>query len=204
MGGRGASSMSGGRAVRPMSIGDAMAVTNPNFSYASYEYSMNCQRCVWAYEMNRRGYECEANPRQRSGDTLPYQGPDGWNSVFEGANLKSVGSPNRNRAVKNVEDEVAGWGEGSRGIVRVKWSRGDSGHVFNVERIGGETVYIDAQCGKRVDLTSYMSRAKPTKTQVMRVDNLKTARYGGDLLEQCVTWKNEATFRRASKAMYKG
>lgn len=88
MGGRGSSS---GLSAKPKSLGrngkartidEALAATNPNYD-KGLEWQQNCQRCVFAYEMERRGYDVEAMPRIFDGtDMLPYTyAQDGWSHM---------------------------------------------------------------------------------------------------------------------------
>ena len=165
-------------------ITNAALSTNPNFSSRAYEYTHNCQRCVWAYEMNRRGVDCEAKARPRGYDMLAY---GGWSNVFEGGVLENIGSRSKKTATSIIDSRMAEFGDGSRAILRFTWKGGRSGHVINVERVNGETVYIDAQVGRRIDIAEYMDAAMPTRTQLMRVDNLTTPSNNGRYLEDCIT-----------------
>lgn len=51
-----------GRKGKQHSIATALKTVNPNRNPAYSEYSENCQRCVVAYELQRRGYNVEAQP----------------------------------------------------------------------------------------------------------------------------------------------
>lgn len=53
---------------------------------------------------------------------------------------------------------MAAWGEGSREIVRVAWANSNSGHVFNVERENGKTVYYEAQVGYKPNIEERMKK----------------------------------------------
>lgn len=168
-----------GQKGAPLPIDDAMAGANPYYSPFYGEYSLNCQRCVVAYEMRRRGYKVTAMPTFE-GDILPYavRQKDGvtthsfWMGSFQGAKTTNVGSRRRDETIRNIESQMKQWGSGSRGIIRVSWNNG-GGHVFNVENSGGTIRYIDAQTGTRVNIKEYMSMAKPSKTGLVRTDNLK-------------------------------
>ena len=69
---------------------------------------------------------------------------------------------------------MANWGDGSRAIVMVVWKNSNKGHVFNIERVSGQTVAVDPQTGHRVHLDNYLKMSKPTITEISRVDNLPT------------------------------
>ena len=194
MGGRGASSSGGGgnttlsptlRAVfgkqgKPQSIDSVLQNTNPNFSTGGTPYRTNCQRCVYAAELGQRGFDVEALPKADR-NTDPFNNGN-WRNGFVGQTWEgNLG--NRTAAVEsNIERKMSDWGEGSRAIVYVQWKIG-SAHVFNVNNEKGKTVAYDAQSGRRVSLSNYMSQTKPTATMISRVDNLSTPT---DLLQYAV------------------
>lgn len=157
-----------------------MTGANPHYREGR-EWQFNCQRCVYAYEMQRRGYDVEAMPRIFDGtDTLPYaNSAQGWTKVMDGAQLVSM--PSRSTAQK-MADQMAAWGDGERAIVRVVWKGGRSGHVFIAEQQRGGTVFLDPQTGKYVDVHGYLDQAIKGRTQLMRVDHLKPTA----LIEKCV------------------
>lgn len=182
MGGRGASSSSSSRSSGAiMTPEQAMIATNPN--YASGEkWQKNCQRCVIAYEMNRRGVACEAKPRiLRGRDEVA----SNWRNLMEGQTWDDVGSRSRKATVENLERAMGAYGDGARAVVYVAWKGGRSAHVFNAERQGGRTIYIDAQTGKMVDIDHYISNAMPTRTMISRVDNRRpNPRYIDGVIER--------------------
>ena len=45
-----------------LTIEDAVKGANPNY-HSSHDYKINCQRCVQAYELRRRGYDVVAKPK---------------------------------------------------------------------------------------------------------------------------------------------
>lgn len=49
--------------IKDLSIIADIKATNPGFSTHTHEYMENCQRCVVAYEVRRRGYHVIAKPR---------------------------------------------------------------------------------------------------------------------------------------------
>jgi hypothetical protein len=159
---------------------EAITVSNPHYSEGR-EYQYNCQRCVFAYEMQRRGYDVEAMPRIFDGsDTLPYAASSqGWPKVMEGAQLVSM--PSRN-TINKMLDQMNDWGDGARAVVKVTWKGGRSGHVFIAEQQGTGTIFLDPQTGRYVDVKAYLDQAIKGKTQLMRVDNLKPSA----LIEKCV------------------
>lgn len=122
MGGRGGSySRSGflGPHGKQKTVEEALAGANPHYREGR-EWQQNCQRCIYAYEMQRRGYDVEALPRIFDGtDRLPYMyDKNGWLAVMDGA--KAVDFPSRN-TIQKMADQMANWGDGARAIVRVQW-----------------------------------------------------------------------------------
>ena len=172
-----------GKKGKPKTIAEAISVTNPHFSEGK-EWQQNCQRCVFAYEMQRRGYDVEAKPRIFDGtDRLPYTNdPNGWTKVMEGATL--VDMPQRN-TINKMLDQMYQWGDGSRAVVYVTWKGRRSAHVFIAEQEGIGTVFVDPQTGNYVDIDHYMDHAIKGATKLMRIDNLRP----GPLIEKCVTRK---------------
>lgn len=146
-----------------------MAATNPNYSKGR-EYQVNCQRCVIAYEMNRRGIPCEAKPKVLDGiDDVSRH----WGELMEGQTWSLVGSQSRDETIRNIEAEMRSYGDGSRAVIYVTWKDGKSAHVFNVENANGRLTYVDAQVSIMVDIKDYISRSAPTMTRISRVDNLR-------------------------------
>lgn len=174
-GGRGASSSSkGGNSIlgkqgKAKTPNEALANANPNFKKGR-EYEVNCQRVVYAYELQRQGYDVEALPATMKRNDPMYNGV--WQNGFIGQQWEgNLG--NRSEAVEqNIVSKMNGWGDGSRAIAYVAWKGGDA-HVFNIENKGGKVSIFDGQNGKRYSLSDYINEAKPSSTLISRVDNLK-------------------------------
>lgn len=170
---RAAKGSSSGSTSQPMTPEQALAATNPHYAEGR-EWQVNCQRCVYAYEMNRRGELCEAKPRIMDGNR-PARDDEiaqNWRNVMQGQTWDRVGSRGKQRTISNLDGKMAEYGEGSRAVVYVTWRGGRSAHVFSAERIGGETRYFDSQTGKVVDISDYIGSAMPTRTMLSRIDNL--------------------------------
>ena len=167
-------SMSGGglKAGDPLPPNIAVLVVNPNHATdpSGGPYHRNCQRCVVAYELNRRGISCEAKPRIIPGpDPVASQ----WRNLFVGQTWEKVGSTSRDRVANNIVDNMSDWGVGSRAVIYVKW-KGKGAHVFSAEMMpDGRVLFVDSQSGHTVDINDCLSMAMPTRTEVSRVDNLK-------------------------------
>ena len=161
----------------PNSIPEAIKNVNPNYSENYREFQINCQRCVVAYELNRRGYNVEALPNP--GDKwaqVAFRGKNGtiearWKGAFQNAKTTNVAADRTDKVRANIENAMKDFGPGSRGVVQVFW-KGGGGHVYNVENVGGRIEYIDAQ-GPGRQASSFLSRAIPTKVMLIRTDNLK-------------------------------
>lgn len=203
MGGRGASSSGGdglpakfrsvlGRKGTPRSVGTALKTANPKYN-EDRAYRINCQRCIWAYELQRRGYKVQA--RGNPGDDFNHwDNKDGFSHVFEDAEFKPVHwwaegrtpslpmsksgtKAQRMQVARNIEKQMREWGEGSRAAVTVGWQRSKSGHAFSIENIGGKVYIVDAQPGKKMPLMDYIDRANLMQTFICRTDNLSKPNY---------------------------
>ena len=170
---------------KPLGIVDAFYDANPYYNREFAAYSQNCQRCVVAYELRRRGYDVQAAPTYK-GDELPrvvfakggiYSG--NWRAAFQHSKITKVGVDGRQtnaaqRTIDNIESNMKTWGNGSRAVVQVFW-KGGGGHVFNVENDNGRMVYVDAQTHKRVNINEYMGYAYTGDVNLVRTDNLRVS-----------------------------
>lgn len=163
----------------PNSIAESLIETNPHHSYSAKEFSENCQRCVVAYELNRRGYDVTALPTYR-GDTLKkvvyynpakgtYEGR--WKGAFRNAKTINVGSNTTNGVTANIRNQMKSFGDGSRAVVQIFYKGG--GHVFNVENNKGRMVYVEAQTGKIKNINSTLKSVETMSVNLVRTDNLR-------------------------------
>ena len=81
------------------------------------------------------------------------------------------------------------FGKDSRSVIYVEWKDGGA-HVFNAVRRNNKTKFIDSQIGKEIDINKILSRIKPSKTQISRIDNLSPT----SLIIKCV--RNSGTDRK--------
>lgn len=157
---------------KPMSETDAWFDANPYYSDNYSEFSENCQRCVFAYEMRRRGYDVMALPTYQ-GDKMPRGST--WTSAMAGMTQVNVGKTTERATANNIKKQMADWGEGARGIVRISWAGSNSGHVFNVEYTGGKLHVYDVQSNKRTTgeklLKEYLPYTTLSRTELFRTDN---------------------------------
>lgn len=165
-----------------MGIQKAYQGANPFYSSAYSDFSENCQRCVVAYEMRRRGYDVTAQPTFEN-DRLPtviYTGKQGelrqgmWTSAFKHARPVSVGAKNTKDVYGNVRNKMHEFGKGSRAVVSVGWKNG-GGHVFIVENQNGRMVYIDPQTSKIYSPKNVFQNVKPNSVTLTRVDDLRVS-----------------------------
>lgn len=162
-----------GKKGRPMGMTNSYTGANPFYSDSYREYSENCQRCVVAYELRRRGYRVTAQPTFE-GDRMPssYE----WIKAFDGAIRESVGGESVPQARQNLQRKMESFGPGARAIVSVRKDGSLSrGHVFNAENIGGKISYVDAQSGVRYDPKTILNGASPSSVYVVRTDGLKVS-----------------------------
>ncbi len=148
---------------------------NPLYVLKNDEYTRNCQRCVWAYELRRRGYDVIASEKILNGDTLSIMtNKNGWANVAKnGINqLERMDSSTGNGCKKNIEAYMKTCGDGTRAIVRVRWQNYQSGHVFIAEQVGDTTRFIDPQSGD-TDVSGYFGKGmiKPSQTYLLRIDD---------------------------------
>lgn len=159
---------------KPQSPSEAMERVNPDrraLDAMSYEdYTSNCQRCVVAYELNRRGYNVEAEATFQND---PYPRGNHWMTAFEGAKSEAVGATTNNKVNSNIQSKMSDWGNGSRAIVQVNNARG--GHVFNVEYRNGKLNYYDAQTNSRYDPKRVFNHVDKREVRIVRTDNLAIA-----------------------------
>lgn len=150
----------------PMSIADALSGANPNYS-PNTQYGVNCQRCVQAYELRRRGYDVTAKPKPKSGNTISWgsecfipQGSD-QNQAYQAYTMW--------QSSKDIANIVSSAPDGARFSIYTAWKSGDA-HVFVAEKEAGVVRYLDPQCGSR-NAKSYFARGKEGHFGYFRMDD---------------------------------
>lgn len=166
-----------------MSIAEAIK-GNPNYAQGR-EWQTNCQRCVWATELRRRGYDVEALPRT-SDDSYAKADPSVANSFLNvaegGLHLHQVVSPYYKSSATDFKDHfLRHYDVGARGMIVAQSSR--SGHVFNWEIVSGKNgktiKFYDGQPGKdNVSVTSIQK--KWFYFREARIDNVKITKLIAD------------------------
>ena len=147
---------------------DDMAACNPKYSKGGV-YKNNCISCALAYDMRRRGYDVESAPIDTTSAV------NGSLSVqldfYKGEKLETFEVPkDPDVAAKQFFNRILKYGDGSRGMLRIRWKNGD-GHAAVWEVDDGSVVIRDPQNNTIVDLSDYMSRAKTF--YYFRTDNLE-------------------------------
>lgn len=145
-----------------------MAACNPKYSKGGV-YKNNCISCALAYDLRRRGYDVESMPIDTTSATngsLPVQ-----LGFYKGEKLETFEVPNnRETAMKQFAKSILDYGDGSRGMLRIRWKNGD-GHAVIWEVSGNDVVIRDPQNNTIVDLSDYVRRAKTF--YYFRIDNLE-------------------------------
>lgn len=175
-----------GRKSAEKTISDAMKNSNPYYSRDYSEYSENCQRCIVAYELRRRGYDVIAQATY-AGDKWPRgvvvngHNLGRWRGAFRHAVTDQVGSPGNNaraeaKVLSNIEAMMKSYGNNSRAVIQIGYRGSRTGHVFNVENRGGRLYFIDAQSGQRyinADMRNLMKIVDTGSVNLTRTDNLR-------------------------------
>lgn len=145
-----------------------MAACNPKYLKGGV-YKNNCISCALAYDMRRRGYDVESAPIDTTSATngsLPVQ-----LGFYKGEKLEVFEVPkDLYAATKQFSNQILKYGDGSRGMLRIRWKNGD-GHAAVWEVDGNSVIVRDPQNNTIVDLSDYMCRAKTF--YYFRTDNLE-------------------------------
>ena len=151
-----------------MTLDADMAACNPKYSKGGV-YKNNCISCALAYDLRRRGYDVESAPIDTTSATngsLPVQ-----LGFYKGEKLETFEVPNDpDVAVKQFTKNIVSYGDGSRGMLRIRWKNGD-GHAVVWEVNDGSVIVRDPQNNTIIDLSEYMRRAKTF--YYFRTDNLE-------------------------------
>lgn len=158
----------GAKLGSPMDIQDAVTGANPNYKPRT-PYSVNCQRCVQAYEFRRRGYDVIAKPKPSTNNIIT------WGSecfIQPGAYQYSWQAFTLNQTEAAVKKTLANAPDGSRFAIYVKWQRkyGGSAHVFIAEKTGGVVRYLDPQVAS-MDASDYFSKGSKGRFGYFRMDD---------------------------------
>lgn len=161
---------------------------NINFGN-SHEYGVNCQSCVVANELRRRGYNVTALPNLQKAGNIPYElsGKTNWawidpetmttpvkkkaGGVYDVTRTGALKSKNISALTKEIIELAK---EPGRYHIDFSWKSGNSGHIITLEKlVNGKIVLYDPQNGKIVNWADISKRIKlQYGVNVLRVDNL--------------------------------
>lgn len=169
----------GVRIGKPMSFRMANGLrANPNYKTGLPEYLWNCQSCVVANELRRRGLDVEATPYINQGLQKTLAGGNAtamWKTV-DGRTPKEVYSgaisffKTKEKALDELTKDVG------RYFVTVFTAK-NCGHIFTAERIkGGKLRLYDPQRGEVYKLAVWAKIKRKYGFRVLRVDNLVVGR----------------------------
>lgn len=148
---------------KTFSIEDSLKWENPKYVRGT-QYGVNCQRCVQAYELRRRGYDVEALPKPKKNNTII------WGNECFVDSSGNTPSFTFNQSEKAIRNALANAPDGSRHIIYTAWKNSKSAHVFIAEKENGIIRYIDPQSNMD-DVEYYFSLAKKNKFGILRVDD---------------------------------
>lgn len=151
------------------------------------EFSVNCQSCVVANELRRRGYDVTALPNLKKEGNIPYElsGKTNWawidpetmqtpekkqagGQYVSGLDIKSKTLTQLNKELNELTKEAG------RYHIDFMWKDGKDGHIITVDRLENGSIRIyDPQIGRLGDW-KVISKDISLKygVNVLRVDNL--------------------------------
>lgn len=151
------------------------------------EFSVNCQSCVVANELRRRGYDVTALPNLKKAGNIPYElsGKTNWawidpetmqtpekkqagGQYVSGLDIKSKTLTQLNKELNELTKEAG------RYHIDFMWKDGKGGHIITVDRLENGSIRIyDPQIGRLGDW-KVISKGISLKygVNVLRVDNL--------------------------------
>lgn len=152
---------------------------NPKFKK---KFTINCQSCVVAYEMRRRGFDVQAvgNTANSIPRVLSHHTELAWlddnGNTPKSKEVTWVWDANKDTMVKSM---IANLDKMTKEVGRyhIKWTWGNarSGHIITCERLAnGKLRIYDPQNGKEIsNLSEYGKGFLHNSLKVLRVDNLR-------------------------------
>ena len=165
-----------------------LEMTNPNFDKAKINiWSVNCQRCITAYEARRRGLDVVAKPAPPLTRVDALSADRAWRNAYKGGQMIDCCASNGLASQKKIIKAMDEMPDGARCAVQVIWKgRNSGGHVFIAEKAGGKVTFVDPQqSGQEVqrDYGRCFANANGKLCYIMRIDNLKFS----DTVSECCT-----------------
>ena len=161
---------------------------NKNYSQGG-GYTVNCQSCVVANELRRRGFDVTAQENTEKSGNIPYElskkTSDAWIDPTTGKtpNKQKAGGAYdvdkrgniKSKNIKELSKELADLTKDvGRYHIDFDWKNGSSGHIITLERLSnGKIRLYDPQTGKEIQWIELSKKIKlRTGVYVLRVDNL--------------------------------
>ena len=173
----------------PKSLDDVMTAANPHWLESATNkdglYTHNCQRCIWAVELMRRGYDVEAMPRTADNTyaildpALPHSFVNVGDPPLQFS--AAIGNIWYKAKATDVKAEILKHPDGSRGALVMHGYK--KGHVCNWEIVKGKVVIYDGQVGKKHTLTDLMKRGW-SSFKVARMDNVAVTDLAKDFVKR--------------------
>lgn len=157
-----------------VSQADILSQTNPNYGKGK-EFEGNCQRCVPAYEMRKRGYNVTAKSLPCNDDIYQYEHLSMWDNPQE---IMCSGS-----GLRDIKQYMKAWGDGSRAEISIDFKDLDYSHLIVAEQRAGKTIFVDPQTNEILD-DSFFKTVKSNETSICRIDSLKPNRAIFDCVEE--------------------
>jgi SPP1 gp7 family putative phage head morphogenesis protein len=144
----------------PMETTEANVGTNPNFNQGM-EYKVNCQRCVPAFELRKRGFDVTAKPKPPN------------NMINTSINCFDA-SLTWTQGRADLMKQLNAFPDGARFGIRQNWKgtkQGTAGHTYVAVKENGVIRFIDPQTAS-LDCSDYLSRVKRGTLAFFRMDNI--------------------------------
>ena len=168
----------------PHSVWKDIKLVNPLYYKDVMAAKYNCQRCVIAGEMRRRGYDVEAtlakgevkyvDDEERDeivfvwdadpSDTLVFDdGPGSWTKVFKDAVQESCAASSGVMSARKICQKMKNWGDGSRAIVSVMWAgiaEDNKKNKYFMDEVDGKKVYRNVKTNRVVKNPKVLEQMK--------------------------------------------
>lgn len=162
-------------------IEQEVMLTNPGYKNGGPEYRQNCQRCVAAYVMRKRGYDVIAKPAvvDENGE-LSSKDPMSkkWKHIFVDTDFQFYTGYDGGK--EEIISQMSKWEEGAVAEIRVMWDSKHA-HVFVAEKVGGAIRFLDPQKGA-CNCEHYFTDAIIGGTMMARIDGHEPT----ELIELCI------------------
>ena len=161
-------------------------------------YTSNCQRCIIAYEMRRRGYDVEANKYLGNKDQIYNVRLSCGRAFLDFDSMRDIKNydvqpsgekySSRGALIHAMEKDMKAEGEGARFALIWHWKNSNFGHTVNAEVIDGEVKIFDSQDNTQSTIKDLINNKsiRATTLRCVRLDN----KILSNRLEDLVKWKH--------------